>query len=405
MDTIKFPWNMSKWDQTSELFKKWPFAHTDIGYRRQYLDIMFELMKIPKPTKLRLMTEKFIGPNGPMDLMIMSVLKGSQIFESGLKATKADVADVINISKRKVFVLMVCGFFGLIPNFCLEQMFSNEEFTRCLLAYFEFVWRKSLTDASWLDRRVRVDRRVGGRSVRLPDWSQSTNRLAQRLRIENKKVGIEDFRNCTQVNFADPKPGGTLPSDCGDVVQEEILFLIYPELFVTVLLVPPIRKTEAIVVSGVTRINNYVGYKQTFKYAGPFVADQNDITILFMDAVPVGDKGLGSALQADMNKAFVGFSGCDPTKYIATGHWGCGAFGGDAALKSVVQLLACSEAQRELIYVMFGEPIDGFEEFYQRLIELNIEVRDVYNGLIYALKNYPTEPYKGILKYIDRTRR
>jgi hypothetical protein len=45
-----------------------------------------------------------------------------------------------------------------------------------------------------------------------------------------------------QVNFADPKPGGTLPSSYPDIVQEEILFLIYPELFVTPVIVKSIEE-------------------------------------------------------------------------------------------------------------------------------------------------------------------
>jgi hypothetical protein len=54
------------------------------------------------------------------------------------------------------------------------------------------------------------------------------------------------LQQCYQVNFADPRPGGTLPASFADVVQEEILFLVYPELFVTQLLSPNIQEEYAI---------------------------------------------------------------------------------------------------------------------------------------------------------------
>lgn len=47
---------------------------------------------------------------------------------------------------------------------------------------------------------------------------------------------------------------------------------------------------------------------------------------------------------------------------IATGNWGCGAFGGDVELKSVLQWLAASQASRPFVlYFTFGE------EFSERL--------------------------------------
>ena len=39
---------------------------------------------------------------------------------------------------------------------------------------------------------------------------------------------------------------------------------------------------------------------------------------------------------------------------IATGNWGCGAFGGDVQIKSVLQWLAASRFQRRLRYYSFG---------------------------------------------------
>lgn len=40
---------------------------------------------------------------------------------------------------------------------------------------------------------------------------------------------------------------------------------------------------------------------------------------------------------------------------VATGNWGCGAFGGDPQLKSLLQLMAAAENARDVLYFTFGD--------------------------------------------------
>ena len=40
---------------------------------------------------------------------------------------------------------------------------------------------------------------------------------------------------------------------------------------------------------------------------------------------------------------------------VATGNWGCGAFGGDPHLKFLIQLLAASQCNRDMVYFTFGD--------------------------------------------------
>merc|ERR1712232_1282958 len=68
-----------------------------------------------------------------------------------------------------------------------------------------------------------------------------------------------------------------------------------------------------------------------------------------------------ACLLRELSKAYVACLG-DPTEHdgerrvaFATGNWGCGVFGGDPQLKSLIQWLAASAAQRELIYFPFGD--------------------------------------------------
>ena len=70
-------------------------------------------------------------------------------------------------------------------------------------------------------------------------------------------------------------------------------------------------------------------------------------------------------LLRELGKAFAGF--CDHTgeasrtafTTIATGNWGCGAFGGFVDLKAVLQWMAASMGQRQLRYYPFGDAVDG----------------------------------------------
>ena len=54
-----------------------------------------------------------------------------------------------------------------------------------------------------------------------------------------------------------------------EVLQEEIRFLISPELILARLFCSRMEDTEAIIVTGFERFSNYKGYSANFKYAGP----------------------------------------------------------------------------------------------------------------------------------------
>lgn len=52
---------------------------------------------------------------------------------------------------------------------------------------------------------------------------------------------------------------------------------------------------------------------------------------------------------------------------LATGNWGCGAFRGDPELKAALQILAASQAGRDVIYFTFGDDClkKKLEEMYE----------------------------------------
>ncbi|OTF77328.1 hypothetical protein BLA29_011642 [Euroglyphus maynei] len=48
---------------------------------------------------------------------------------------------------------------------------------------------------------------------------------------------------------------------------------------------------------------------------------------------------------------------CNKTKRvtIATGNWGCGVYNGDVKLKTLIQIIAASESERNLIYFTYND--------------------------------------------------
>lgn len=54
-------------------------------------------------------------------------------------------------------------------------------------------------------------------------------------------------------------------------VQEEIRFVICPELMVTMLLTEALDDTEALIIQGVERYSRYKGYSNSFKWVGDFI--------------------------------------------------------------------------------------------------------------------------------------
>lgn len=62
--------------------------------------------------------------------------------------------------------------------------------------------------------------------------------------------------------------GGVLSHGC---VQEEIRFVICPELLVSLLFTERMNTNEAVLIRGCERFSSYTGYGGTFKWLGEFV--------------------------------------------------------------------------------------------------------------------------------------
>ena len=89
--------------------------------------------------------------------------------------------------------------------------------------------------------------------------------------ISNDKK-IEDFQKVIEIDFANKHiGGGVLGTGC---VQEEIRFVLSPELIVSMLFCETLDEKETILIKGAERFNDYEGYSDTFKWKSNY----NDIS-------------------------------------------------------------------------------------------------------------------------------
>ena len=78
---------------------------------------------------------------------------------------------------------------------------------------------------------------------------------------------------------------------------------------------------------------------------------------------------------------------------VATGNWGCGAFGGDPHLKGLLQLMAASVAGRQVAYFTFGDRklAEDLQEMHAFLAERKIPVGKLFDALVAYRARMPSK--------------
>jgi len=117
-------------------------------------------------------------------------------------------------------------------------------------------------------------------------------------------------------------------------VQEEIKFATCPELIAALFFTETLEDNEALIITGAKPYSAYKGYGRDFEFVGE--ADFNKPCSQVVIAIDAID--FSKLMQVDQRvqytqhyinreilKAYAGFKNC-PTKKIATGNWGGGAF-------------------------------------------------------------------------------
>jgi poly(ADP-ribose) glycohydrolase len=259
---------------------------------------------------------------------------------------------------------------------------------KCLLHYFRRVCTKAP------DGVVTYARQYVSRSD-LPQWERS-QKLLTKLHITSQGTIEDDGEGLLQVDFAHRLVGGgVLGRGC---VQEEIRFVICPELIAARLFTEALDSTEALLVVGCERFSNYKGYSNTFKWLGNYQdmtprdsSSRRMCSVVAIDALKLGTRKVQytpNNMRRELNKAYVGFHCPDfesgeQLAGVASGNWGCGVYRGDAKLKTLLQLMAASEAGRHLAYFTFGDPElrDQLYHMYTFLTDKQVTVGQLWRLL------------------------
>lgn len=205
---------------------------------------------------------------------------------------------------------------------------------------------------------------VSFRRVRRPEY-QAVDMLDIRndfhVKMLRNDLKIEETVMCTQVDFANSRIGGGV-LQFGSV-QEEIRFLMCPEMIVSMALACSMSGREAISIVGAQAFSSYSGYSAGLKWQplkdedarqnNPILRDHYGrflVETIAIDALNYKSKDPLLSLDRQIRpqnierefvKAFIGFSsqGNFPLP-VVSGWWGCGAFCGHMPLKGWILTLS-----------------------------------------------------------------
>ncbi|KAG9453565.1 hypothetical protein H6P81_006469 [Aristolochia fimbriata] len=445
------------------------------------------------------------------DTIVFQAKDGS-VVKTGLRILGPQESGIVILSQELIGSLLSCSLFCLFPvvhrdskdlpliNFdqlfgclCASGRPSQEHKLKCLKHYFERICCSMPKGSVSFERKV-LPFEQSHLGVGYPDtifWAKSVAPLCSFTVFEEGFIEDQHL-DALEVDFANSYiGGGALRTGC---VQEEIRFMINPELIVAMLFLPSMVDNEAIEIVGAERFSSYGGYGSSFVFLGDFLDKSNldslgrqKTRIVAIDALcyPRSKQYKVQGLIRETNKAFCGFldhsdrvkcqkifrkgilpgdgfvqdissvnTGSSGTQQartclghsgepdcpvsststeqssersgdviltensnqeynqapeveenigVATGNWGCGAFGGDPEIKSVIQWLACSQALRPfLLYYTFGEmTLSRLEEVSQWILSHGWTVGDLWDMLVeYSSKRLKGETHLGFFAWL-----
>ncbi|XP_076980743.1 poly(ADP-ribose) glycohydrolase isoform X2 [Tamandua tetradactyla] len=277
------------------------------------------------------------------------------------------------------------------PDINFNRLFEGRssrkpEKLKTLFCYFRRVTEKKPTGLVTFTRQSLED---------FPEWERC-EKLLTRLHVTYEGTIEGNGRGMLQVDFANRFVGGGVTS--AGLVQEEIRFLINPELIVSRLFTEVLDHNECLIITGSEQYSEYTGYAETYRWARSHEdeSDRDDwqrrcTEVVAIDALHFRrylDQFLPEKIRRELNKAYCGFLrpgvSSENLSAVATGNWGCGAFGGDSRLKALIQILAAAAAERDVVYFTFGdsELMRDIYSMHTFLTERKLTVGEVYKLLL-----------------------
>ena len=219
------------------------------------------------------------------------------------------------------------------------------------------------------------------------DWSQDQSVLSP-LTMKELRLSLDDAKDCYRMDFANAYLGGASLSYGS--VQEEIMFSICPEMNVGRLFCPRMKEHQAIGIFGTEQFTHPQGYGSSLQYGERYtdttvvLGNKRQSFVCAIDALDFRRGGLGfqytsKGILRELNKCYAAMSVSNTPSSVATGNWGCGVFGGDVALKILIQWMAASRAGKSVVYYPFDDQhlYDQWKEVQQRMQGKEIRVSDL----------------------------
>ena len=336
--------------------------------------------------------------------IVQLILNLPETFPSGLPAINTDHNNAIQeftISRLQSVTLLACSFFCAFHhtsaptkktvNFENIYLSLNKDCPQniaklCMLMnYFERCRLKMFRQSEpiVIKRLISLSLEKFSES----DWSNCVVPLSTFQTVSDGSIK-DSGHEVLHVDFANRWIGGGVLRK--GAVQEEIMFSICPELLTTILICGVMEKDEAIIITGADEYSLHKGYGRTLRFIGNAPPSDGSVTCVAMDATRfTGDKDplrqySEECILRELNKARVAFNHSYPSvnAAVATGNWGCGAFGGHVQLKAMLQWMAASSCSRPIMYYTFqDENCKGLEEITEFLLQKSLNVCQLYNTI------------------------
>lgn len=350
--------------------------------------------------------------------MAQLALRAPSLLTQPIPLLRTQCCRSVTLSQEQVSSLLANAFFCTFPrrnsrktefknypDINFSRLFegsspSKQEKLKTLLCYFERITQRRPTGLITYQRRC---------LQRLPSWSSSEKQFSK-LHISCDGTIEEQGYGMLQVDFANRFVGGGVTGS--GLVQEEIRFLINPELIAARLFTEALEDNECLIITGTEQFSRYSGYSHTYRWDGnhddqtPRDDWQRRVTeIVAIDALHYRNflqQFHPDNMTRELNKAFCGFARpgvqTENLSAVATGNWGCGAFGGDTRLKAVLQMMAAAEAERDLMYFTFGdvELLRDVHHIHTLITESHASVGSVFS----MLQRY----YEHVIKKTSRAK-
>ncbi|KAF8108704.1 hypothetical protein N665_0104s0030 [Sinapis alba] len=379
---------------------------------------------------------------------------------SGLRLLAPQEAGIVFLSQELIAALLACSFFCLSPevdrrlkhlqgiNF--DELFSflytrqcmkQESKIRCLVHYFERICQYIPRGFVSFERKV-LPLGHNPHYVSYPEADYWAKSICPLCSIEVHSTGVIEDQpgEALEVEFADEYFGGlTLRHGC---LQEEIRFMMNPELIAGMLFLPRMDENEAIEVVGAERFTLYTGFGSSFEFSGDYLENKEldsymrrRTRVVAIDAMPRPGRRQykPDGLLREVNKAFTGYlnqckhqedslssspSGSQSFECserlctdhemkkigVATGNWGCGVFGGDPEVKIMLQWLAISQSGRPFMsYYTFGlQALQNINQVTERIgLQDQMNVGELWNKLVeYSAERFSRRTRLGFFSWL-----